>query len=197
MSDVEKIDDSVEEKSCLQVPKRLELATRIFREHGDLIYNTIRSNLPREADPDDIFQDFFLSLVSHPVPDTVQNIKAYLYQAIKNDIADAARRTQNYRTTIRKYVECQKDRMTSMRPNHVVAQSQEVRKLTQIIERKLPPREIEAITERFIHDHSIDEAAKRMHINKKTYSQYLWLGLKKIRIILRTSGATNFNNSRA
>lgn len=195
MSNVEKNANSVEGGSCTQVPKRVELAARIFREHGNLIHDIICSNLPRGADADDIFQDFFLSLISHPVPDRVQNIKAYLYQAIKNDIADAARRIKNYHAAVRKYAECQKDRMTSKRPNHVVAQSQEVTKLVQIIEHKLRQREFEAITERFIHDHSIDEAAKRMHISKKTYSQYLWIGLRKMRNIFRTFRATNFNHS--
>ncbi len=196
MSNIENIASSVEGESKSQVLKKVELAAKIFREHGDLIRNIIHSNLPKDADADDIFQDFFLSLVSKPVPYTVQNIKAYLYRAIKNDLADATRRTKSYRNTVQKYAECQKDRTTTKRPNHVVAQFQEVQKLFQIIERKLPPREFQAINERFAHDHSIDVAARRMHISEKTYSQYLWLGLKKMRSIL-ASGAMNFSNSNA
>ncbi len=193
MSNVKKLTNRVECEPSPQVSKRVELAAQIFREHGDLIHNIIRSNLHKKADTDvdDIFQDFFLSLVSKPVPDKVKNIKAYLYRAIKNDIADASRRTKCYRARVQKYSECQKNRTMGKRPNNMVAQSRDVRKLFQIIEHKLPQREFKAITERFIHDHSIDEAARRMRISGKTYSQYLWLGLKKIRSVFRTSDMTN------
>ncbi len=195
MSSIAKSANSIEGERNWQVLKRVELAARIFREHGDLIRDIIRFNVPKEADADDIFQDFFLSLVSRPVPDTVQNIKAYLYRAIKNDITDASRRTKNYKSTVQRYAQCHKYRTMRKRPNNIVAQSEKVQKIFQIIEHKLPPREFQAITERFVHDHSINEAARRMHIGEKTYSRYLWLGLRKIRSILINSGMMNFGNS--
>ncbi len=177
-----------------QVQKRVERATRIFKEHGDLIRTIIRSNLPEGVDSDDIFQDFFLSLISNPVPDIEQNIKAYLYRAIKNDIADAARRTKSYRRRIQRYAEHHRYGITSKAPNAIVAKSQQVRKVFQIGKHKLAPREFQAIIERFANDLSTDEAARRMRVSKKTYSQYLWSGLMKIRGFLKTSNATNLGN---
>lgn len=148
MSNIAKSTNGIEGERNLQVPKRVELAARIFREHGDLIRDIIRFNVPKDVDAEDIFQDFFLSLVFRPIPDTVQNIKVYLYRAIKNDITDASRRIKNYKARVQRYTRYQKYRTMSKRPNHVVAQSQELLKLFHIVEYKLPPPEFQAITDR-------------------------------------------------
>jgi RNA polymerase sigma factor (sigma-70 family) len=194
MSKVEKNTSGMGHEPNSQVQKRVERTARIFKEHGDLIRAIIRSNLPEEADANDIFQDFFLSLISKPVPDTEQNVEAYLYRAIKNDIVDAARRTKSYRHRLQRYAECHRYETMSKAPNDIMAQSQQVRKMFQIGKHKLAPREFKAIIERFAHDLSIDEAARRMRVSKKTYSQYLWAGLKKIRGFLKTSDTMNLGN---
>lgn len=194
MSKLEKNTSGMGHEPNSQVQKRVERAARIFKEHGDLIRTIIRSNLPEGADADDISQDFFLSLISNSVPDTEQNIEAYLYRAIKNDIVDAARRTKSYRRRIQRYAERHRYGITSKAPNAIVAKSQQVRKMFQISKHKLAPREFQAIIERFANDLSTDEAARRMRVSKKTYSQYLWTGLKKIRTFLETSDKVNLGN---
>ena len=73
----------------------LDLTSKVFAEHGDFIHVVIRSQVKNEAQADDIFQDFFLSLVYNPVPKGVKNMKSYLYRAIINDVVDAVRRVKH------------------------------------------------------------------------------------------------------
>ena len=78
-------------------------ATEVFTEHRDFIHMVIYSQVKNKSRADDIFQDFFLSLVSKPIPQNVKNIKSYLYRAISNDIVDTQRQVERYREQIKKY----------------------------------------------------------------------------------------------
>jgi len=75
----------------------IDLASKVFAERGDFIRAVIRSQVKNEAQADDIFQDFFLSLVYNPVPKGVKNMKSYLYRAIIKDVVDAVRRVETYK----------------------------------------------------------------------------------------------------
>ena len=59
------------------VPNNVDPAMKIFEEHGNFIHSVIRFNVNNEAEAEDLFQDFFLSLISKPIPDS------------KNDNADS------------------------------------------------------------------------------------------------------------
>ena len=50
------------------------LAAKVFDEHGDHIRRIIYWYIQDEALADDLFQDFFLTLVDKPVPMNVENI---------------------------------------------------------------------------------------------------------------------------
>ena len=43
---------------------RVSIAAKVFGEYGDFIHAVIRCKVRNEAQADDLFQDFFLSLVS-------------------------------------------------------------------------------------------------------------------------------------
>ena len=83
--------------------ENVRIAAKIFAEYGDFIYNVILSKLKNKTEVDDLYQDFFLALVSKPVPPGIQNIKSYLYKAISNDIVDAYRRTQRYQELLNSF----------------------------------------------------------------------------------------------
>ena len=84
-------------------PSNVERAAEIFSEYGDFIFAIIRYQVSNNALAYDVFQDFFLSLVSRPIPAGVENIKSYLYRAITNDIIDAARRAERQQIRLHKY----------------------------------------------------------------------------------------------
>jgi len=164
-----------------EIQTRVKLATEIFAEQGDEIRAIIWFNLNDKSQADDIFQGAFLSLVHKPIPEGIQNLKGYLYRAITNDIIDAARRTKSYRARIHRYAEYRKYSIIYEDPQNIVIQAEERQKTIQLIERQLPPREAEAVIKRYGRDISISDAAREMHVNKRTFSRYLCLGLKKIR----------------
>ncbi len=76
--------------------QNMKLASEIFEEHANLLRAVIAFNVNDKSSIDDIFQDFFLSLVRRPIPRRVQNIKAYLNRAVKNDVLDAAYQRKSY-----------------------------------------------------------------------------------------------------
>lgn len=164
-----------------QVQKRVERAARIFEDYGDFIRTVVHSNLLEGMDADDVFQNFFLSLISHPIPDTQPDVKAYLYRAVVNDIVDAARQAKRSRSRLERYSECHKYTSTSDRPDHIMTRSEQMRRVLRLIGYRLRYREYQAIIEHYVRGLTVDEAAMKMGIAKRTYSQYLWIGLKKIR----------------
>ncbi|MCK4784369.1 MAG: RNA polymerase sigma factor [Desulfobacteraceae bacterium] len=170
-----------------EIQTKVKLATEIFAEHGDEILAIIRFNVNDKSRADDIFQDFFLSIVYQPLPEGIQNVKGYLYRAAINDVIDAARRTKSYQARIHRYAEYRKYSIIHEDPENIVLQAEERQKMIQLIERQLPPREAEAVLQRYGHDCDIGNAAKRMRVTKRTFSRYLCIGLKKIRQILRES----------
>jgi RNA polymerase sigma factor (sigma-70 family) len=166
------------------VQKRVKLATDIFAKYGAQIRAIIHFHITDKSKIDDIFQDFFLSILHKPVPEGIQNIEGYLYKAVTNDVIDAVRRTKSYRDRIHRSAEYRKYSIVYEDPQNIVIQAEERQKMFQLIERLLPPREAEAVIERYGYDRSIGDASTRMHVNKRTFSRYLCMGLKKIRKFL-------------
>jgi len=173
------------------VQERVGRASVIFEEHGDEIRATIQFLVSDRSKVDDIFQDVFLAIVDKPIPPDIQNPKGYLYRAIVNDIIDMARRTKSYRGRIQRYAECRKYSIINNDPDNIVIQAEEREKMIELIERQLPPREAEAVIKRYGNDISIGDAARKMHVNKRSFSRYLCLGLKKIRQFLHEEGSVH------
>jgi RNA polymerase sigma factor (sigma-70 family) len=163
----------------VEIQEKVELASAIFHEYEDEIRAMIRFHVNDNSRIDDIFQDFFLSMVDKPVPSDIQNIGGYLYKAITNDVIDMNRRTKRYRTRIQRYAEGRKRSMVNDDPENIAIQLEERQKMVELIEKQLPSREAEAVLERYDHSNSIDNAAKKMQVSKRSFSRYLCMGLKK------------------
>jgi len=175
-------------QSCEELRQKVRWATEIFNEYGEKIRDTIYLQANNKSDAEDIYQDFFLSLVRRPIPAHIQNVKGYIYRAVKNDILDAANRGKSYQGQIARYAEyksvtsysaLKKDRQNAL------IWAEEIQKVIQIIEKQLPRREAQAVLLRYNRNLNISEAAKSMQINKRSFSRYLCMGLKKIREIIR------------
>jgi len=163
-----------------EVQNNIRLATRIFDEYGDAIREMIRFLVNNESIVDDIFQDLFVSLVHKPIPPGIENIRGYLYRAVKNDVLDEAIRTKNYRIRNQKYAELHTEQVRYRNPEDVVILSEEIQKLFNIVERRLMPHEREAVIQLYRFDRDNNEAAEAMCINRRSFSRYLCTGLKKI-----------------
>ena len=86
----------------------MERACEIYREYSGFIWTVICFHVKDTSLREDIFQDFFLSLVFKPLPDEVANIKSYLYRAIINDIKDSYCRSHAYKARLRRYAACRR-----------------------------------------------------------------------------------------
>jgi RNA polymerase sigma factor (sigma-70 family) len=176
--------------ALLHVNKRSELshnvdrAAELFSEYGDFIFAVILNQVGNDGQANDLYQDFFLSLVSRPISADIQNIKSYLYRAITNDIIDAARRAEKYKTLMHKYAECLDYSINNSSPGNALIKTEEINKTFKLIGGQLPRSEAQAITFRLRDNFSIKEVAKRMHVNSRTVSRYISSGLSRVRIFL-------------
>jgi len=164
----------------------VEKATEIFAEYGDFIYAVIRYKVRDESRADDLFQDFFLSLVSKPLAPEVKDVKSYLYRAITNDIIDAVRRVENYKDHLHKYAKNIDNPINKKTSGNAYIDKGEVDKIFELIEERLQHSESQAITLRYRDDYDIREVAERMDVNSKSVSRYISVGLKKVRQLLKT-----------
>ncbi|MCJ7730508.1 MAG: sigma-70 family RNA polymerase sigma factor [Sedimentisphaerales bacterium] len=159
-------------------------AVEIFALHGDFIRKVIQYRIGDADLADDLFQNFFLSLVARPIPPDVRNVKNYLYRAIINDSFDAVRRVEQYQDRIQRYAERLKNPINKNHPENALIETEETEKMFKMIELSLPPSESQAVTLKFRDNNSIGEAAKQMAVNKRSVSRYISVGLKKLRQIL-------------
>jgi len=160
-------------------------ASKVFAEHGDFIRAVIRSQVTNEAQADDIFQDFLLSLVCSPVPKSVKNIKGYLYRAITNDIIDATRRVERYRNHMHKYSKHLDRPINKRTPEDAFICVEETSKMFELIKGRLRNNEFQAITLRYKSYYSIKNVAKIMGVKCKSVREYTSRGLSKIRQSLK------------
>jgi len=158
-------------------------ANKIFAEYGDFIYEIIRYKAQNKDDIDDLYQDFFLSLVSRPVPPGIENIKSYLYRAITNDIIDAARRTKRYKALMDKYAENYDFSVNKPSPTNAFIEGK-VNKIISLMRERLSPTKAKAITLRYKENCSNKVIAKQTGIKEKSVIRYICVGLKQIQQIL-------------
>jgi RNA polymerase sigma factor (sigma-70 family) len=162
----------------------VDRAAEIFSQYGDFIRTVIYYHVENDAQADDLFQDFFLSLVSKPIPADIRNVKGYIYKAITNDIVDAVRRVEKYKTRMNKYAECFNYSVNNNRPENAFIEVEQTDKMFKLIEGQLRHSEAQAITLRYGNNYNIKEVAKKMHVNSRTISRYISTGLSKVRQFL-------------
>jgi DNA-directed RNA polymerase specialized sigma24 family protein len=151
-----------------EIRKRVGFATEVFQRYGDDIRAIIHFNVKDKSKADDIFQEFFVSIIHKPIPSGIEDVKAYVYRAVTNDVIDLFRQTKNHRDHLHKYAECRKKSVIPEDPQKIAIQVESTKKMFQ----------------RFGHGFSIKDTAKRMHVNKRFVSRYLSIALKKMRQIV-------------
>ncbi len=168
----------------------VDAASEVLAKHETFIRRVISNILKDEKEKDetivdDIFQDFFLSLVYKPVPADVKDLRGYLYKTIIHDIVDATRRIERYQAVIAKYREQLDFPIDSTFPDNTLITEEELNELLEIVKRQLPDRECQAITLRYGNCLSVREIAEKMLIDSRSVSRYISEGLKKMRCSLQ------------
>jgi len=164
-----------------EIRKRVGFAAEVFDKFGDEIRAFIHFNVKDKSKADDIFQEFFVSIVRKPIPSDIQDIPAYLYRAVTNDVIDLSRQIKIHRDHIQSYAEFCKNQLKQEDPQTIAIQVENTQKMFQLIESRLPKREAQAVLQRFGHGFSIKDTAERMHVNRRIVSRYLSVALKKMR----------------
>lgn len=166
-------------------------AARIFKEHGGFIYNVIRYKTSDVSLVDDLFQDFFLALTANPVSLQGPKLKAFLYRAVVNDIRDAARRVQRYRSLLNKYAENRESAVNNQDAKNASSVEERVEAVIKNAWESLSPKETNAISLRYLKGCSIGEVAEKMRVKPATVSRYVCIGLGKMRRYLDRKGGNN------
>ena len=176
------------EKFGIDYTNRVSAASKIFAKYGDFIRAVIRYHIVDETCVDDLFQDFYLSLVSKPLPMNVQNIKSYLYKAVTSDIIDSIRRTKNYRKQLNRFSERYRNFSPNNNPVSILIEDEETNKMFRQISKHLHPAEAKAITLKYKFNYNVREIAKRVGVKPRSVSTYISVGLKKLRRVLTVNG---------
>jgi RNA polymerase sigma factor (sigma-70 family) len=180
MTDVEK-GIIFSETNRKEIRKRVGLAAEIFDKYGDEIRAIIHFNVKDKSRADDIFQEFFVSIVNKPIPSGIQDIRAYLYRAVTNDVIDVSRQIKCHQDHIQKYAECLKHSVIQEDPQNTAIQTENTKKMFYLIESRLPKREAQVVIQRYGQGFSTKDTAKKMSVNKRIVSRYLTAALKKMR----------------
>jgi len=163
----------------------VDSAAKVFSEYGDFIRAVIRCQVKNETKVDDLFQDFFLSLVANPLPVDVKNIRNLLYRAITNDIMNAVQRAENYQKNMLKYSKRFNYPTYKKTPEDVVIESEETNRMFNLIEKRLRRSEAQAITFRYISNYKTKEVAMKMNVSYKSVRKYIYVGISKIRQLMK------------
>ena len=158
----------------------IDFAAQILDEYGDFIKSIIYFKVNDKAQAEDIYQDFFLSLISKPFPPVVRNVKGYLYRAITNDIIDFLRREEKRKIVKHKYALLHNYPVNENSPEDALIEKEEAKKFFELIIKCLPDSETRAVTLRYKNNYSIDKVANIMNVTKASASRYVCVGLKKV-----------------
>jgi RNA polymerase sigma factor (sigma-70 family) len=162
--------------------ERVAFATRVYVEHGEFLRRVIRAQMQDDSLADDIFQGFFLSLITRPLPRQIDNLRSYLSRAVTRDIIDAKRRRCQDRLNVQNYARHKEDVSAEAEgPVQEVMAAEEMEGIVELIREHLRPTEARAVTLRLWDNCDAVEAARRMGVTVRSATRYLSLGLSKLR----------------
>jgi len=176
--------------------KNVGAAAEIVSEYNDFIHMVISSQVKNKSRVDDIFQEFFLSLVSKPIPHNVKNIKSYLYRAISNDIVDTQRQMENYKEKIKKYREKCNFSINKSKPEDALLRDEQKNKVFELIKVRLTSSQSQAIALRYGTNHTIKEVAQEMGVKSTSVSRYICTGLRKMCQFFEAKRGNDNDNSK-
>ena len=182
---------SINEKE--EGPSNVDRAMRVFEENGDFIRKIIRFNIKNKAEVDDLFQDFFLFLLSKPMPEKVQNVRGLLYRMVTDKTKDAFRRIIRYQARLNRYAECHRCIIENC-PENIVIEVEETKKMFELIRRRLPPNEARAVRLRYWDSYDTGEVAEKMGIKPSSVSRYVSVGLKRVRQLFGVNKGNSYDS---
>ncbi|MHC4115954.1 MAG: RNA polymerase sigma factor [Planctomycetota bacterium] len=165
----------------IETAERVRQAADIFERYSDQIRAMISFNVKEQSMADDVFQNLFLSIVHKPIPPEVDRVEAYLFRTVTNDVIDETRRTNGHRNIVRLYGRYSNSRSMREGPENDSVESEEIHDMLRAMRKRLPPREAQALIHRHLCDSEVSEGARKMNVDKRTFSRYVSRGKQRIR----------------
>ena len=170
-------------------------SAKVFIDHFDFIRKIIFFYIHDEHQADDMFQDFFISFISHPIPDGIKNIKSYLFRAIIHDIIDSIRHKEYDQNLIYKYGDFYTPEYSPKSPDEFVIMMEDISIIYNLIESYLPNNEAQAVYLQYRDNLNAKEIAEKMKVDPATIRGYVSKGLNRIRELLDIKYYTTRNSS--
>jgi RNA polymerase sigma factor (sigma-70 family) len=162
----------------------VQRAAVIFFEHGDFIRTVIRRKVHDESRVEDLFQDFFLSLATKPLPSDVRNIRGFIYKALINDITDHHRSYERRNNLRYNYANIHSNPINIRTAEDAIIEKEQTEKMIELLRKRATKNEAKAIALRYCDNLCVGEVADRMGINKRSVSCYISAGIRKVRQFL-------------
>ncbi len=174
--------------------ENVKIAENIMAEHGHYIKAVIGCKIKDDASINDLYQEFFLSLIAEPLPKDIKNIQSYLYVRIINDIGDFLRKNRKYETDQKKYLNFFNFSVHKNEPKYASIKEDQIEQVFELAERLLPPAEVKALKLRYKDGESYEKIAAEMDLKKVSVRKYISRGLGKIRRFLGDRKGNNNEN---
>lgn len=158
----------------------VQKATAIFAEHEAFIRTSISIHAGDRLDPEDLYQEFYLSLIRKPIPDDVRDIRGYLYCVIRHHVINAIRSGRSYSHTVKKYAEETRISINNEGSGNAFIDEEHQTATVAGMARNLQGREAEVFTLKYRDDCNIVEIAAKMGVTRRTVSRYLSESLRKL-----------------
>lgn len=153
----------------------------VYTKYGDFIRAVIRFQAQNEFLEEDLFQEFFLSLVAKPIPVNVFNLRSYLYRAVTHFVVECRRRQTTYERCLGRHAEEIRNSVNNKVVESALFETEAMDAAFRRWTCQMRRREAEAFWLRYREDFSIGEIARAMGVSRRTVSHYLWSGLKRLR----------------
>ena len=175
-----------ESSSSSRPPENLRSAIEIFVEHGKFIQTVIKCHVSDLHLRNDLYHDFFLTLIKRPLPKGLKNTRAYLYRMVCNEINDALRKEKAYRSNLYKHnFEVIRESANSHKySNH--SEIEELTKVFEIVESNLSVHQSNVLKLKFQQKMTNSEIAEKLNVSSASVSVYCSNGLKKLKKIIKT-----------
>lgn len=160
---------------------RVRKAEEIFDRYGNEIRAVIEYNVTDKAGAEDVFHDFFVSVVKKPVPPGIENVRAYVYKALANDIVDRSRRARTRKEGVKQYARHRRGGSVAKEPQDIAIEAEQMDLMLRLIENHLPPREARAIVERYGVGPAVCNGPTQPSADSRSVSRYLTEAIKTLR----------------
>jgi RNA polymerase sigma-70 factor (ECF subfamily) len=155
----------------------------LFREHYALVYRTARVITGSADDAKDVLQTIFLRLLQRAVPpDAHKNPKGYFYRAAVNASLDMLR-SRRREVLVDDFTLIEANRRISNLSETSTAQDTINQRLRETLT-TLPPRTVEILTLRYVHDYPEAEIAKLLGRSRGTVAVTLFRARRRLRKLL-------------